>query len=128
MPTTYLYRAVDSGGQTIDFLISAKRDAVAAKRFFREAQGQPHTVNPRTNAFDRNAAYPKAAESHVKCRSPSMMAIRSSGCPRFNAARHRRGYVVNLNFSDNTNSSHMVRRLVRFMSTIHRARTPRRVA
>src|SRR3954467_6915269 len=45
---TYLYRAVDGRGQTIDFLLSAKRDAAAAKRFFRKALGQPHTVNPRT--------------------------------------------------------------------------------
>ena len=29
----YLYRAVDSTGATIDFLLSAKRDAVAAERF-----------------------------------------------------------------------------------------------
>ncbi|CAH2605924.1 transposase (plasmid) [Rhodovastum atsumiense] len=57
---TYLYRAVDSRGQTIDFLLSAKRDAAAAKRFFRKALGQPHTVNPRTITVDRNAAYPKA--------------------------------------------------------------------
>ena len=44
---TYLYRAVDSRGQTIDFLLTAKRDAAAARRFFRKALGQPHTVNPR---------------------------------------------------------------------------------
>ena len=34
---TYLYRAVDSLGQTIDVLLSPRRDAVAAKRFFRKA-------------------------------------------------------------------------------------------
>ncbi len=57
----YLYRAVDSRGQTIDFLLSAKRDAEAAKRFFRKALVQSHTVNPRTITVDKNAAYPKAA-------------------------------------------------------------------
>ena len=56
----YLYRAVDSRGRTIDFLLSAKRDAEAAKRFFRKALGQPHTVNPRTLTVDKNAAYPAA--------------------------------------------------------------------
>ena len=43
---TYLYRAVDSRGQTIDFLLSARRDAAAAERFFRKAFAQLHTVNP----------------------------------------------------------------------------------
>ena len=33
---TYLYRAVDSTGDTIDFLLSPKRDASAAKRFVRK--------------------------------------------------------------------------------------------
>ena len=58
----YLYRAVDSGGQTIDFLLSVKRDAEAAKRFFRKAPGQPHTVNPRTIMVAKNPAYPCAIE------------------------------------------------------------------
>jgi transposase-like protein len=31
----YLYRAIDSAGATIDFLLSALRDADAAKRLFR---------------------------------------------------------------------------------------------
>ena len=57
---TYLYRAVDSRGQTIDFLLSAKRDAAAAKRFFRKALGQPHTASPRTITVDKNPAYPCA--------------------------------------------------------------------
>ena len=62
----YLYRAVDSHGQTIDFGLSAKRDAEAAKRFFRKALAQPHTVNPRTITVDKNAAYPKAASEMKK--------------------------------------------------------------
>src|SRR4051794_12057119 len=60
---TYLHRAVDSRGQTIDFLLSAKRDAAAAKRFFRKALGQPHTGNPRTITVDKNAAYPAAVSA-----------------------------------------------------------------
>src|SRR3954454_9902982 len=56
----YLYRAVDSRGQTIDFRLSAKRDAAAARRFFRKALARSNTVNPRTITVDRNAAYPKA--------------------------------------------------------------------
>ena len=63
---TYLYRAVDSRGQTIDFLLSARRDAEAAKRFFRKALAQPHTVNPRTITVDKNPAYPKAAAEMKK--------------------------------------------------------------
>src|ERR1035438_4823006 len=35
----YLYRALDSTGQTIDFLLTARRDAAAAKRFLRRAIG-----------------------------------------------------------------------------------------
>jgi len=35
----YLYRAVDSTGATIDFLLSAKRDAAAAERFLAKALG-----------------------------------------------------------------------------------------
>jgi IS6 family transposase len=58
---TYLYRAVDSFGHTIDFLLSAQRDAAVAKRFFQKALAQPHTVNPRTITVDKNPSYPLAA-------------------------------------------------------------------
>jgi transposase-like protein len=59
----YLYRAVDATGQTIDFLLSPKRNAAAARRFFRKALKQAHTVNPRTITVDKNAAYPIATKA-----------------------------------------------------------------
>jgi IS6 family transposase len=58
----YLYRAVDSQGNTIEFLLSAFRDAQAAKRFFAKALGASHTVTPRVITVDKNAAYPKAVK------------------------------------------------------------------
>jgi transposase-like protein len=57
---TSLYRAADKCGQTIDFLLSVKRDTSAAKRFFRKALAQPYTVNQRTITVDKNPSYPKA--------------------------------------------------------------------
>src|SRR5947199_762647 len=81
----YLYRAVDSEGNTLEFLLSPARDAEAAKRFFvkalhstagsvpqaRPAQKQvaqptavadphPPTSAPRVINVDKNAASPKA--------------------------------------------------------------------
>jgi transposase-like protein len=45
----YLYRAIDSAGATIDFLLSASPNADAAKRLFRSAlknpHPQPHVIN-----------------------------------------------------------------------------------
>ncbi len=58
----YLYRAVDSDGSTLDFLLTAKRDAQAAKRFFKKTLKAIHTHNPRVITVDKNTAYPKAIE------------------------------------------------------------------
>jgi transposase-like protein len=55
----YLYRAVDSTGATIDFLLSAKRDAAAAERFLTKALGGENHPAPRVNT-DKHAVYPPA--------------------------------------------------------------------
>jgi IS6 family transposase len=56
----YLYRAVDSQGQTLDFLLSTARDAEAAERFFRKVLDATHTTSPRVITVDSNTAYPPA--------------------------------------------------------------------
>jgi transposase, IS6 family len=43
----YLYRAVDSQGNTLEFLLSPRRDGEAAKCFFAKALAAPHTSTPR---------------------------------------------------------------------------------
>ena len=61
----YLYRAVDKQGKTVDFLLTAKRDMAAAKRFFdkaMEANGNPDKV-----AMDKSGAN-KAAIDAINAR------------------------------------------------------------
>ncbi|MGA9605803.1 MAG: IS6 family transposase [Rouxiella badensis] len=50
----YLYRAVDTAGQTIDFLLTARRDAGAALRFFRKAIR--HHGGPERVTIDKSGA------------------------------------------------------------------------
>jgi transposase-like protein len=59
---TYLYRAVDSTGATVDFLLSARRDAAAAKRFFQKALRSDGHPRPRVINVDGNPSYPKVIE------------------------------------------------------------------
>jgi putative transposase len=52
----YWYRAVDKQGNTVDFLLTAKRDRRAAQRFFTRA-----VENNRTTAFPRSSTSTRAA-------------------------------------------------------------------
>jgi transposase, IS6 family len=56
----YLYRAVDSQGNTLEFFFSPTRDAKAAKGLFLKTLTASHTREPRVINVDKNAAYPKA--------------------------------------------------------------------
>jgi transposase-like protein len=52
----YLYRAIDSTGATIDFLLSALRDGAAAKRLFRKALSDPSHPQPASSTPIRHAS------------------------------------------------------------------------
>lgn len=50
-------------GQMIDFLLTAKRDTPAAKRFLRRAIDASGNPMPRVVNVDKNPAYPAAKEA-----------------------------------------------------------------
>ncbi len=56
----YFYRAVDKEGNTIEFMLSAKRDVLAALRFFKKMMRADHRRLPFSISVDKNAAYPEA--------------------------------------------------------------------
>ena len=61
----YLYRAIDSTGATIDFVLSRLRDAATAKRLFRKALTNLSHRQPRVINTDQSRLY-GAAISGVK--------------------------------------------------------------
>jgi transposase-like protein len=60
----YVYRAVDQHGQVIDVLVSARRDADAARRFFRRALSTLK-VTPSEVVTDAAAVYPAVLDELV---------------------------------------------------------------
>jgi IS6 family transposase len=62
----YLYRAVDSEGNTIDFYLNKQRNATSAKRFFKKALASCHVSKPRVITVDKNPAYPVAIQELKK--------------------------------------------------------------
>jgi transposase-like protein len=61
---TYLYRAIDSAGKTVDFLLRAKRDVAAAKAFFRRALKSQGRL-PRAITLDGYQASHRAAREFL---------------------------------------------------------------
>ena len=56
----YLYRALDKEGNTIEFLLTAKRDIPAVKRFFKKIMRADHRRLPFSISVDKHASYPDA--------------------------------------------------------------------
>jgi IS6 family transposase len=56
----YLYRGIDSAGETIDFMLSPHRDLIAARPFLRRALTASHGSRPRVINVDGHPAYPRA--------------------------------------------------------------------
>ncbi len=69
----YLYRAVDKEGKTVDFLLTAKRDGTAAKRFFDKAM-QANDV-PEKVTMDKSGAN-KAAIDEINVDMNAPMVVR----------------------------------------------------
>lgn len=65
----YLYRAVDSQGNTLEFLLSATRDAEAAKRFFVKALHSTACSAPQARPVEEQVAQPTAATDPNSTRS-----------------------------------------------------------
>jgi transposase-like protein len=71
----YLFRAVDSAGQTVDFYLSETRDREAAKLFLKRALANTDNRPPRVFARDGLRSYPaairelrKEGQVHCRCR------------------------------------------------------------
>ena len=79
----YLYRAVDSTGQTIEFLLTAKRGAAGAKRFFRKALRSLVNPVPRVINVDKHRAFPPAVEA-LKEEGALPRRVRLRGCKYLN--------------------------------------------
>ncbi len=66
----YLYRAVDSEGNTLEFLLSPTREAQAAKRFFLKA------------LHSTTASAPQARPSDEQVEEPTAVANPATSAPR----------------------------------------------
>ena len=79
---------MDSTGATIDFLLSAHRDAAAAKRFFQKALRATGHPTPRVINVDKHPCYPpvvgelkKEEFLRQRCRLRPVQYLNNIPCP-----------------------------------------------
>ena len=71
----YLYRAVDKGGQTVDFYLSHRRDVAAAKAFLRKAmreQRMPTKITLDAYRASQRAVADLKKTGELRCRIRSV--------------------------------------------------------
>jgi transposase-like protein len=98
---TYLYRAVDKQGRTVDFLLSERRDAAAAKRFFHKAM--EHQGMPRVITLDAYAASHRAITE-----------LKSAGTMPHRVRIRSRSYLNNIVEQDHRRIKHRIRPMLGF--------------
>ncbi|AVJ17511.1 TPA: IS6 family transposase [Serratia rubidaea] len=99
----YLYRAVDTEGRSIDFLLTAKRDATAALRFFRKAIC--HHGTPEVVTIDKSGA------------NTAALAILNAGKPDEETIAIRQGkYLNNVVEQDHRNIKRRIKLMLGFKS------------
>ncbi len=62
----YLYRAIDKHGEAVDFLLTAKRDLDAARRFFRKMLQEGPLLSPDRIGTDGAGTYPQPSRRRGK--------------------------------------------------------------
>jgi IS6 family transposase len=81
----YLFRAIDQFGQVIDVLLSPRRDAKAARRFFERAIGRTR-ISPVEVATDRYRVYPRVLDELLPA---AFHDLRSMPTTRWRPTDHR---------------------------------------
>jgi transposase, IS6 family len=75
----YLYRAVDSQGNTLEFLLSPMRDAQAAKRFFVKALHPTASLAPGARPIEEQVAHSTAAADPATMPAPRVINVDKHG-------------------------------------------------
>ena len=101
----YLYSAVDSDGNTLDWMLSRYRNKKAAKRFFKKIMSNPHCKKPRVINVDKAKAFPPA---FAECQSESIIPI--------NTKLRQQKYLNNIQEQDHRFTKRRVRHSQWFQS------------
>lgn len=103
---TYLYRAIDKEGNTIDFYLSSTRNIGSAKRFLGKAlRSLPYYSPPRSINTGKNPTYIKAIEE-----------LKSEGICCSDSEHRRVKYLNNIIESDHVKLNRLIKPTLGFKS------------